>query len=675
MAEVSEELPATGGHLEAAEVDDTRPVTRDWLLGAPGTDSAATASDGSRSDAAGETGTDSATEKIDVAPFSSAAESGAGSPGTPDDPIDHEPPDGSLPPLWRRRRVFVPLLVLAALAMVYGVDLLVSNGSVARSTVVAGVDIGGLSPAAAARVLEKNLGPRIAADRTVVAGDVEATLSPAAAGITLDVVATVDRADDQPLNPWTRLVTLFAERDVEPVLSVDETALTAQLDGIGEQVDRPPVDATIAIDGTTPRLVEPAEGRELDRKGASEALTDALSSDADRADPVDLPVRVARPQVDTGTAQRVLDETVTPALSAPVGLTSEDGSATAEVPVAAIAASLTFTPRESGELDVGLDAAALQTALADELTAFGTPAEDARFEVSGSTVRVVPSVDGTGVDPTRLAEQLVPVLAAPGPRSVTAELGPVPADLTTEEAKGLGIREQISTFTTHYTAAASGTNMRTAAEKIDGTIVLPDETFSLNTATGPRGLAQGYVEAGVISGGDFTTSVGGGVSQLATTIFNAVFFAGLEDVHHKPHSYYISRYPPGREATVWYDSLDLKWRNDSETGVLVDTAWAPGSLTVTFYGTKRYEIESITSDRYDITSPAVREKPAGGDCSAAAGSSGFSVTVTRVFRDVSSGEEIRREDFRTRYAAQPTVRCVATAAPVVEPAGEASVVD
>jgi vancomycin resistance protein YoaR len=672
---VSEEPPVTGERPEAAEVDDTRPVTRDWLLGAPGTDSAATASDGSRADAAGETGADSATEKIDFAPFSSAAGSGAEGPGTPDDPIDHEPPDGSLPPLWGRRRVLVPLLVLAALAMVYGVDLLISNGSVARSTVVAGVDIGGLSPAAAARALEKNLGPRMAADRTVVADDVEATLSPAAAGITLDVDATVDRSDDQPLNPWTRLVTLFADRDVEPVLSVDETALTAQLDGIGEQMDRPPVDATIAIDGTTPRLVEPAEGRELDREGAADTLTDALATGTNPGSPIDLPVQATRPHVDTRTAEQVLDETVVPGLAAPVEVVSEDDGTTAEVPVSAIAASLTFIPQKSGDLDVAIDPAALQAALVNALKVFGRPAEDARFDVSGGKVSVVPSVDGAGVDPTRLAEQLMPVLAAPRPRSVTAELGPVPADLTTEEAEALGIREQISTFTTHYTAAASGTNMRTAAAKIDGTIVLPGETFSLNGATGPRGLAQGYVEAGVISGGDFTTSVGGGVSQLATTIFNAVFFAGLEDVHHKPHSYYISRYPPGREATVWYDSLDLKWRNDSETGVLVDTAWEPGSLTVTFYGSKRYEIESITSGRYDITSPAVQEKPDDGDCSAAAGSSGFSVTVTRVFRDVSSGEEIRREDFRTRYAAQPTVRCVATAAPPVEPAGAAPVVD
>ena len=623
----------------------------------------------------------------DAPPRADAGPAAPSFPGTPaagpsddgplsDDPTGPEPHGGPSRPWWRRRGVLVPVLVLVVLAVVYGADLLVTSGSVARSTVVAGVDLGGLSPAAAARALEAELAPRLATDRTVVADDVTATLSPVAAGLTLDVDATVDRAVDQPLAPWTRLVSLFADRDVAPVLSVDRAALDAQLDRLAEQVDRPPVDATLAVDGTTPRLVEPVDGRELDRRDAAGALIDALTGGAEPGSPVELPVRVAAPHVDRATAQQVLEETVTPALAAPVEVTTEDGSASTEVSVPALAASLTFTPQENGDLDVGIDPAALQTALGDQIEAFGTPAEDARFDVSGGKVSVVPAVDGTGIDPAKLAEQLLPVLTAPAPRSVTATLGPVPAELTTAEAQALGIREQISTFTTHYTAAASGANMRRAAAKIDGTIVLPGETFSLNEATGPRGRAQGYVEAGVISGGDFTTSVGGGVSQLATTIFNAVFFAGLEDVHHKPHSYYISRYPPGREATVWYDSLDLKWRNDGDTGVLVDTAWAPGSLTVTFYGTKRYEIESVTSDRYDLTSPSVQVEPDDGDCHGAAGSSGFSVTVTRVFHDPTTGAEIRREDFRTRYAAQPTVRCVAAAprAPA-EPGGAAPAAD
>jgi vancomycin resistance protein YoaR len=351
-----------------------------------------------------------------------------------------------------------------------------------------------------------------------------------------------------------------------------------------------------------------------------------------------------------------------------VSIVSPNDGPSAEVPVSAIASSLTFTPQEDGELAVGIDPAALQTALGEELKAFGGGAEDARFELSGGAVSIVPSVDGTGIDPAHLAEQLLPMLTRPAPRSVDAELGPVPADFTTEEAQALGIREEIGSFTTNIGNPNSGENIRVVAAEVDGAVVMPGETFSLNTFTGPRGTAQGYVPAGVISGGQFTQAVGGGISQFATTMFNAVFFSGLEDIYHKPHSYYISRYPAGREATVYEGQIDLQWRNDSDTGVYIDTAWTPGTITVTFYGTKRFEIESISGNRVNVREPAVQEKPDDGSCHPQGGANGFDISVTRVFRDLNTGAEIKRENFNTHYAAEPIIRCIPPAAPPAAPA-------
>ena len=685
------------------DFEDTRPVPRNWLRGAP-------------EDAAAEEATPEDTGPPEANGPASAAAPAVAAPGSPDDdgtqripvpgadyPTERyapsaataalpapptQLPDGSTPPVgdpmtpeapaqegssgntapptghgprppwWRRRAALIPAGVLGLLTVLYGTDLAVSAGEVPRSTLVAGVDIGGLSPTAAATALERDLAPRIAADHAVVADDVETTFSPAAAGIALDVEATVDAADDQPVNPWTRLVSLFGDRRIAAVTTGEETALAAQLETIAGQVDRAPVDATIEIEGTTPRLVEPVDGRTLDRDGAGAAVSEALASGVDPATPIRLPVDADPVRVTTEEAQRVLDETVTPALAAPVGLRSEDGEVSTEIPVEATAASLTFTPQDSGELAVAIDPERLQEALGDELADFSTPAEDARFEVSGGGVEVVPSKQGTGIDPAQLAEQLLPVLNEPAPRSVTAELGPVEPELTTEEAKALGIKEEISSFTTRFTNPASGTNIRVVAEEVDGALVLPGETFSLNTFTGPRGTAQGYVESMVISGGELSKAVGGGISQFATTMFNAVFFAGLEDVYHKPHSFYISRYPAGREATVYEGAIDLQWRNDSETGVLVDTQWRPGSLTVTFYGTKRYEIESVSSPRRNHREPAEQERVDDGDCIPQSGVPGFDVTVTRIFRDLETGAEVKREDFVTSYAAEAVIRCV-----------------
>jgi vancomycin resistance protein YoaR len=668
------------------EFDDTRPVTRDWLLGAPdaGAPDAAPAADTPVPQHEGPGADDRSSQALDlpepdradvgtetaVAAAEAAAEpeagqdalSGTDTPAAP--PPGGEPPaEGPRGPWWRRRAVLVPAGAFAVLAAAYGADLLISSGDIPRSTVVAGVRIGGLSPAAAADALEEKLAPRVTADHTVVADDVEATLSPVTAGIALDVDATVDAADDQPLNPWTRLVTLFSDRAVEPVITAEDTALSAQIETVAASVDRAPVDATIAIDGTTPSVVEAADGRHLDREGSADAIVTALASGEDPTVAIHLPVEVSPVHVDEAEAQRVLEETVTPALSAPVSIVSPDGGPTAEVPVGAIASSLTFTPEESGELTVDIDPAALQTALGEELKAFGTPAEDARFELSGGSVSVVPSVDGTGIDPAHLVEQLLPVLTQSAPRSVNAELGPVPADFTTEEAQALGIREEIGSFTTNIGNPASGANIRVVAAEVDGAVVMPGETFSLNTFTGPRGTAQGYVPAGVISGGQFTQAVGGGISQFATTMFNAVFFSGLEDVYHKPHSYYISRYPAGREATVYEGQIDLQWRNDTDTGVYIDTAWTPGTITVTFYGTKRYEIQSISGNRVNVRQPVVQEKPDDGSCHPQAGAHGFDITVTRVFRDLTTGAEIKRENFNTHYAAEPIIRCVPPVAP------------
>ncbi|MGY1781720.1 VanW family protein [Geodermatophilus sp. SYSU D01036] len=606
-----------------------------------------------------------------VPPSGSGGSSGTGSGGAPGPGGPGEPPAGTRRPGWRRPAVLAPVGLLAVLGLAWGADVLVAGDDVPRNTVVAGVDVGGLSPAAAADRLEQDLAPRVAADHVVVADDVEATLSPATAGITLDVDATVDAADDQPLNPWTRLVSLFTEREVDPVITGEDTALAAQVDTIATQVDRVPVDATIAIEGTTPTLVEPVDGRTLDREGAAEAITAALAAGGDPGTPIELPVDVEPVRVGTEEAQRVLDGTVTPALAAPVTVTSQDGGTSVEIPVEAIAASLTFTPQDGGELAVAVDPAALQSAMAEEFTAFGEPAQDARFEVVGDGVQVVPSVDGTGVDPQALSGQLLEVLDDPAPRTVTAQLGPVPAELTTEEAQALGIVEEVSSFTTTTTNNASATNIRTVAEEVDGALVLPGETFSLNTHTGPRGTAQGYVPANVISGGELSTAVGGGISQFATTMFNAVFFAGLEDVYHKPHSFYISRYPAGREATVYEGQIDLQWRNDSDTGIFVDTRWTPGasggSITVTFYGTRRYEIEAIEGPRTNYRQPAVQEKVDDGDCISQSGVQGFDVTVTRVFRDLQSGSEIERETFETSYAAEAVIRCVAPP-PAADPA-------
>ena len=193
------------------------------------------------------------------------------------------------------------------------------------------------------------------------------------------------------------------------------------------------------------------------------------------------------------------------------------------------------------------------------------------------------------------------------------------------------------------------------ASTVNGAIVNPGETFSLNGYTGPRGTAQGYVESGIILDGHADTAVGGGISQFATTLYNASYFAGMTDVAHTPHSYYISRYPAGREATVYEGAIDLQFRNDSPYPVRIATSVGGGEVTVSLMGVKTVTVDSINGGRWAETAPEPMSVP-GSSCVPSSGTPGFTTSDTRVIYDLA-GNELSRETQTTVYDPQPIVRC------------------
>ena len=158
------------------------------------------------------------------------------------------------------------------------------------------------------------------------------------------------------------------------------------------------------------------------------------------------------------------------------------------------------------------------------------------------------------------------------------------ADVSRSDADD--VDELIGTFTTMYVPGQPRvTNIRTMAATVDGTVIAPGAQFSLNGIVGERTKAKGYLPAPFIAEGNkLEDSVGGGVSQFSTTTYNAAYFAGLKIDSHTPHSFYISRYPAGREATLNFGSIDLLWTNDTKTPIFVKTASDATSVTVSLYG-------------------------------------------------------------------------------------------
>lgn len=545
--------------------------------------------------------------------------------------------------------------VFGLLVVIYGVDLLVSQGSVPRGVTVAGVDVGGMDRDAAEQELRGQIEPRLTRPLAVTAGDVQGTLSPTAAGLGLDWPKTLDEAGAQPLNPFTRLASLFSSREVGVVSHADEAKLAAALDGLRGQVDREPAEGTVKFEGVNPVAVPPKPGQKLDVGAAKAAVVEKWASGGTLALPVTAtPVRTTPEGV-----QAALDQFARPAVSGPLVVKGDGKNAT--VKPEAIAAALSFEPAEGGGLTPKIDNAKIAEAAGPQLKSTEKEGKEATIVFEGGKPTVDPSTDGRTIDWDPSLKPLPEVLKKTDGREVPAIYKDAPAKVTTEQANQLGVKEVVGEFTTGGFAADSGTNIRVVAQKVSGAIVKPGETFSLNGFTGPRGKPQGYVEAGVIKDGAPGREVGGGISQFATTLYNASYFAGMKDAGHKEHSYYISRYPAAREATVFQNPngssvIDLKFTNDSATGIAIQAIWSPSSITVKLWGTKRYTVESIPGGRSNPSDPQPKAGPAE-NCHASNGAPGFTTTDTRVLKDAASGREVSRSTRTVHYNPQPKITC------------------
>ena len=355
---------------------------------------------------------------------------------------------------------------------------------------------------------------------------------------------------------------------------------------------------------------------------------------------IDLPVTLTPADVTTEEAQRVLDSFAKPAVSAPV--TVKAGDKTAQVPAETLASALTFAP-SGGDLVPALDAAKLASSAAETLASLGTTAPtDATIKIGADgKPTVVPSADGNGVAPDALAAALLPVLSKTSDRVATVTLAAVHPTFDTAAAEKLGVKEITGEFKTVFPGAYAYryVNIPKAAGMLTNMLIKPGETFSMNDALGgERTAAKGWAAGFGIMDGKETIQLGGALSQVTTTTYNAVFFAGLEDVVHKPHSLYFSRYPKGREATLSYPGVDMKFRNDSPYGALLQVivtghVGVQGTLTVRVWSTKQYDVKqanTVISNEKIVsgTTPAQDDSP---DCVAQDASDGFDIAFDKQF--------------------------------------------
>ena len=540
----------------------------------------------------------------------------------------------------------VLLGVLAVLLAIYLADLAMNRGNVPRGTAVGGVEIGGMSHDEATAKLEAELGETASNPVTVKAASQSSQLVPAESGLGIDWEATVASAGEESANPFTRLAGLFRTREVDIVSTVNEAALTPQLERVAGELHLDPADGAIAIEGGEAKVTEPVPGQEVDKTELFERVTTGWLN----PDGVEVEPREIEPAIGDQAIKEALDGPVKAALSGALTLHGRDG-VDGVIAQERIGEVVQF-PNVDGKIAPEVNVENAQGILVEQLAATETQMKNARVLPGGG---VEPSVDGSIIDWEAAMDGFDERLIGSAERTWDAQYKARPADFTTEEAQRASFDEVVGSFTTGGYSGASGTNIATVARVVNGAIVNPGETFSLNGYTGARGAAQGYVESGIIENGRPGKAVGGGISQFATTLYNAAYFAGMTDVASTPHSYYISRYPAGREATVYEGAIDLQFRNDSPHPVKISTSVGGGEVTVSLMGTKTVEVESINGGRWAYTSP----KPVtvtSGDCIPSGGVQGFTTSDTRIVRDLS-GNEISRNTSTTVYDPQPIVRC------------------
>ncbi|MFT3875783.1 MAG: VanW family protein [Propioniciclava sp.] len=567
---------------------------------------------------------------------------------------------GTADPARRRRGRIIAILagaVVVVLGGAYGIAYALSGNTLAPNATIEGVAVGGLTADQAVAKLDAELAERVQAPITLTAADQTLTRTPAELGLAVDAAASVRAAGaEKSFNPVTIWDNLTGGRAHEAVLTRDDAALQAAADELGQLADSDPVNAMLVINQGEAVLNEAVPGRSVDRAATADAVAAAF------LDATEVPAVVTETpaEITTDEARKALDEVATPALSAPVTLTA--GQKSFEITPAMIGAALTFEEAE-GDLKPVLDPAVLAEKAAPALEDLGVKKpQDARFTFTDGTPSIVPSQDGTGIAPEELAAQVSQAMVKASGRTGSVTIAPLKASFTTEMAEKAGVKEITGEFTTHFPATAYRVNnIGKSAGLINGVYVKPGETFSLNTVLGPRTLARGWMAGGAIDGGRVVERMGGGISQTTTTLFNAIFFAGLEDVYHKPHSLYFSRYPMGREATLDYHSVDMKFRNNTDHGVLLQAftndpkVGGRGSVTVRVWSTKIYDVKASDPVRSAFRAPGAAIRNNSAVCSPQSAMTGFRVDYNRLF--YKNGELVKTEPFHWTYNSLTPVIC------------------
>jgi vancomycin resistance protein YoaR len=567
----------------------------------------------------------------------------------------HLPENGRSRRRWLLPVVLVPVVLVLLLVIASAVDS--SSGAVGRNVQLAGVDIGGLSEDELMARVEN-----VAADYgetpvELVVGDVVYETTAADIGLMVDERATTESALETGdssfvlARPFSWALSLFSEKQAPLHFQVNAEQVAAHVIALEGDARTPPTEPTVELVEGSFDVVPGIDGTGLDTADIAQQLPGAADAAADDelvAVRLELDVGPIPPVGSEEAAQDAADAAEA-LVSEPVEITTGSGNRTISPEQLHSWVQLSSNPDGTvietfGEAKA---AATLRRAFAD---IEGHPT-NASFTLEGGVPVIRGDQPGTICCTEGSAAKILAALQG-GTRTVELELTEGPASFTTADAEEYGIKEPVGGnfawrsgapttaapgFTTyHDPTGARITNIHRMADLVRGAVIAPGESFSINDHVGERTVEKGFVPAGAISSGQHVQEVGGGVSQFATTMFNAAYFAGLQIDASQAHSEYFDRYPRGREATMGFPTPDVRFTNDTPYGIMIWTSYTQSSLTITLYSTSHARGEQT----------AISESPSG-NC-----------TVVTTTRTITYPDGTTKSDkFRATYRPGEGQRC------------------
>ena len=577
--------------------------------------------------------------------------------------------------LSRAKWTYIAAGVFMFLAVLYGVDLVTSLGKVPRGSEVAGVKVGSMDYSDAETKLVDELGPRLTDPIAIRAGAVSTELDPQQVGLSVDWRGTLDRAGEQPLNPFTRLISFFRSKEIGIESRIPDQRLTGYLETLAREADLDPREGAIWYDRADVKSILPRDGQSVRIEDSREAvLAHWLDENG-----VDLAVDYTPTETDEDQVREVIDKVAEPAVAEPVTLVGShvnpDGGEpeTKDVPLRVnereqdddqaspstttvkmvdprgpnavpvefprdrIGEYLTFE-RNGNRLEPQYNAEAAKGILDPLLSETQTEGRDASFVFSGNSVTVEPAVMGRTVQWGPLLGGLQAGLQDRGPRTVPVSYESQEPELSTEDAEAAGIRERVGEFSIDVSAGSAANEMVSA---INGHLVRSGQTANLAELAG-------------------TYSGNTGADGVATAFFNAAYEAGMTELQRTSRGVDDDEFPVARDVSA---AQATSFKNQQNTGVVIEAFSTGNRITVRLWGTSQYEVRTEEQPRTSVERPGTRRE-SGEDCRPSAGRDGYTAVATRIVTQGS--REVSRDTFRSVYDPVDAIVC----APAPDRGGE-----